>query len=224
MAGKPVMYEGAQGTMLDIDHGTYPYVTSSNGTIGGVCTGLGVPPKAIDGVLGVLKAYTTRVGDGPMPTELLDDTGERLRKAGNEFGAVTGRPRRCGWFDAVVARYAARVNGLDAIALTKLDVLDGFERIPVCVGYEHAGTILREFPGDLGTLSACAPVLDVLPGWSRPTAGIRRFEDLPEEAHRYIAHLEQVVGVPVGIVSTGSDRDDTIIRPATPVSAWFPAR
>jgi adenylosuccinate synthase len=224
MAGKQVMYEGAQGTMLDIDHGTYPYVTSSNGTIGGVCTGLGVPPKAIDGVLGVLKAYTTRVGDGPMPTELLDDTGERLRKAGNEFGAVTGRPRRCGWFDAVVARYAARVNGLDAIALTKLDVLDGFEQIPVCVGYEHAGTILREFPGDLGTLSACTPVLDALPGWSRPTAGIRRFEDLPEEAHRYIAHLEQVVGVPVGIVSTGSDRDDTIIRPATPVSAWFPAR
>jgi adenylosuccinate synthase len=223
-AGRQVMYEGAQGTMLDIDHGTYPYVTSSNGTVGGVCTGLGVPPRAIDGVLGVMKAYTTRVGDGPMPTELLDDTGERIRKAGNEFGAVTGRPRRCGWFDAVVARYAARVNGLDTIALTKLDVLDGFEQIPVCVGYAYDGATLREFPADLGVLSACTPVCDVLPGWSRPTAGIRRFEDLPAEAHRYIAHLEQVVGVPVGIVSTGPDRDDTIMRPATPVASWFTTR
>jgi adenylosuccinate synthase len=223
-AGRGVLYEGAQGTMLDIDHGTYPYVTSSNGTIGGVCTGLGVPPRAIDGVLGVLKAYTTRVGDGPLPTELTDAAGERLRAAGNEFGAVTGRPRRCGWFDAVVARFAARVNGLDAVALTKLDVLDGFERIPVCVGYRQGGATLREFPGDLGTLSSCEPVYDVLPGWSRPTAGVRRFEDLPGEAHRYIAHLEQAIGVPVGIVSTGSDRDDTIVRAATPVSAWLGAR
>jgi adenylosuccinate synthase len=222
--GKWVLYEGAQGTMLDIDHGTYPYVTSSNGTIGGVCTGLGVPPRAIDGVMGVCKAYTTRVGDGPMPTELTDQTGERLRQLGHEFGAVTGRPRRCGWFDAVVARYAARVNGLDAIALTKLDVLDGFKEIPVCVGYRAGSMVLREFPGDLGTLSACEPVFDILPGWSRPTAGIRRFEDLPEEAHRYVAHLEQAVGVPVGIVSTGADREDTILRPATPVAAWLSHR
>ena len=166
--GRGVLYEGAQGTMLDIDHGTYPYVTSSNGTIGGVCTGLGVPPKAIDGVLGVLKAYTTRVGDGPMPTELTDAVGERLRAAGNEFGAVTGRPRRCGWFDAVVARYAARVNGLDSIALTKLDVLDGFEEIPVCVAYRYGDTVVRDFPADLGILSECEPILDVLPGWTRP--------------------------------------------------------
>jgi adenylosuccinate synthase len=223
-AGQGVLYEGAQGTMLDIDHGTYPYVTSSNGTIGGVCTGLGVPPRSIDGVLGVMKAYITRVGDGPLPTELTGAVGERLRASGNEFGAVTGRPRRCGWFDAVVARHAARVNGLDAVALTKLDVLDGFTEIPVCVGYLHDGRILREFPSDLGSLSACEPVYDVLPGWSRPTAGIRRFEDLPEEAHRYVAHLEQVMGVPVGIVSTGPDRDDTIVRPASPVSAWLGVR
>ncbi len=223
-AGQWTMYEGAQGTMLDIDHGTYPYVTSSNGTVGGVCTGLGVPPSAVDGVLGVMKAYITRVGDGPLPTELTDATGERLRQLGNEFGAVTGRPRRCGWFDAVVARYAARVNGLDAIAMTKLDVLDGFDQIPVCVGYRVGDTVLTEFPGELGTLSACEPVFDVLPGWSRPTAGVRRFEDLPAEAHRYIAHVEQVVGVPVGIVSTGADREDTILRPASPVAAWFGAR
>jgi adenylosuccinate synthase len=222
--GKWTLYEGAQGTLLDIDHGTYPYVTSSNGTIGGVCTGLGVPPRAIDGVLGVCKAYTTRVGDGPMPTELTDDTGERLRRLGHEFGAVTGRPRRCGWFDAVVARFAARVNGLDAIALTKLDVLDGFTEVPVCVGYRNGGDVLREFPAELGTLSACEPVFDILPGWSRPTAGIQRFEDLPEEAHRYVAHLEQAVGVPIGIVSTGADREDTIVRPATPVAAWLSRR
>ena len=222
--GESVLFEGAQGILLDIDFGTYPYVTSSNGTIGGVCTGLGVPPRAIDGVLGVLKAYTTRVGDGPMPTELTDAVGERLRAAGNEFGAVTGRPRRCGWFDAVVARFAARVNGLDAVALTKLDVLDGFEEVPVCVGYRHGGVSIRDFPSDLGTLSSCEPVYDVLPGWSRPTAGVRRFEDLPAEAHRYIAHLEQVIGVPVGIVSTGPDREDTIVRPASPVSAWLGVR
>ncbi len=222
-AGRRVLYEGAQGTMLDIDHGTYPYVTSSNGTIGGVCTGLGVPPRAIDGVLGVMKAYITRVGDGPLPTELTDDTGERLRQLGSEFGAVTGRPRRCGWFDAVVARYAARVNGLDAIALTKLDVLDGFREIPVCVGYRLGDTLFTEFPSELGALSACEPVFDVLPGWSRPTAGVRRFEDLPGEALRYIAHVEQVVGVPVGIVSTGADREDTIVRPASPVAGWLAA-
>jgi adenylosuccinate synthase len=222
--GRGVLYEGAQGTMLDIDHGTYPYVTSSNGTIGGVCTGLGVPPRAIDGVLGVCKAYTTRVGDGPFPTELNDATGERLRAAGNEFGAVTGRPRRCGWFDAVVARYAARLNGLDAIALTKLDVLDGFAEIPVCVGYRCGGAVVRDFPGDLGALASCEPVFDVLPGWSRPTAGVRRFEDLPDEAHRYVAHLEQAVGVAMAIVSTGQDRDDTIIRPASPVAAWLGTR
>lgn len=219
--GQWVLYEGAQGTMLDIDHGTYPYVTSSNGTVGGVCTGLGVPPRAIDGVLGVMKAYTTRVGDGPFPTELLDDSGERLRQLGNEFGAVTGRPRRCGWFDAVVARYAARVNGLDAVALTKLDVLDGFREIPVCVAYRVRGEVVEEFPSELGTLSACEPVLDVLPGWTRPTAGVRAYEELPDEAQRYVAHLERVTGVPIGIVSTGADREDTIVRPGAPVAGWL---
>ena len=210
--------------MLDIDHGTYPYVTSSNGTVGGVCTGLGVPPRAIDGVIGVTKAYTTRVGDGPFPSELLDATGERLRAAGNEFGAVTGRPRRCGWFDAVVVRHSARINGLDALALTKLDVLDGFEQVPVCVGYRAGDRVIDEFPGELGLLASCTPVLEVLPGWTRPTAGVRRFADLPIEAQAYIARIEALVGVQAAIVSTGSDRDDTIVRADSVVGGWLGAR
>jgi adenylosuccinate synthase len=216
--GRSVLYEGAQGTMLDIDHGTYPYVTSSNGTIGGVCTGLGVGPRAIDGVLGVTKAYTTRVGDGPMPTELTDGTGERLRTAGNEFGAVTGRPRRCGWFDAVVARYAARVNGLDSLALTKLDVLDGFEEMRLCTGYRYRDQILKEFPAELGILGDCEPVYEGWPGWDRPTAGVRTFEELPENAREYVTRIEELVGVPVSIVSTGSDRNDTILRPDSTIA------
>jgi adenylosuccinate synthase len=223
-AGRSVLYEGAQGTLLDIDHGTYPYVTSSNATVGGVCTGLGVGPRAIDAVLGVAKAYTTRVGDGPMPTELTGADGELLRQRGNEFGAVTGRPRRCGWFDAVVVRYAARVNGLDALALTKLDVLDGMAEIQVCTAYRAAGEVLTEFPADLGTLSACTPVLERLPGWRAPTAGIRTFADLPPEARAYVARLEALTGVPVAIVSTGSDRHDTIVRPDGPVGAWLAGR
>ena len=210
--GQSVLFEGAQGTLLDIDHGTYPYVTSSNASIGGVCTGLGVPPKAIGGVLGVVKAYTTRVGGGPMPTELTGEMGNRLRDSGNEYGAVTGRPRRCGWYDAVVARYGVRINGLDALALTKLDVLDGLEQIDICTSYTCGGRTLTEFPSDLSQLSACTPVYESMPGWTAPTKGVRRYEDLPEAARRYIARLEEVSGVRAGIVSTGSERDDTIFR------------
>jgi adenylosuccinate synthase len=210
--GKPILFEGAQGTLLDIDHGTYPYVTSSNASIGGVCTGLGVGPRAIGGVLGVVKAYTTRVGEGPLPTELSGEMGNRLRESGNEYGAVTGRPRRCGWFDAVVARYGARINGLDALALTKLDVLDGLERIEICTAYTCGGRRLTEFPSDLSQLAACEPVYESMPGWKTPTAGVRTFADLPENARRYIARLEEVSGVGAAIVSTGSERDDTILR------------
>jgi adenylosuccinate synthase len=219
--GRSIMFEGAQGTLLDIDHGTYPYVTSSNATIGGVCTGLGVPPRAIDGVIGVAKAYTTRVGEGALPTELTGEMGNRLRESGQEFGAVTGRPRRCGWYDAVAVRYAVRVNGLDALALTKLDVLDGLTELQVCTAYRCKGAILTEMPGDHAQLSACEPVYDSLPGWSSPTAGARRFLDLPGEARAYIARLEEITGVPAAIVSTGSAREDTIIREDSVAAKWF---
>jgi adenylosuccinate synthase len=211
-AGQAILFEGAQGTLLDIDHGTYPYVTSSNATIGGVCTGLGVGPRAIGAVLGVVKAYTTRVGEGPLPTELTGDMGNRLRDSGNEYGAVTGRPRRCGWYDAVAVRYGVRINGLDALALTKLDVLDGLERIEICTAYRCGSRTLTEFPSDLSQLAACEPIYESVPGWETPTRGARRFSDLPENARRYIARLEQVSGVPAAIVSTGSDREDTILR------------
>jgi adenylosuccinate synthase len=219
--GRHVMFEGAQGTMLDIDHGTYPYVTSSNGTAGGVCTGLGVPPRAVHGVLGVAKTYTTRVGEGPLPTELHDEIGDRLRESGQEYGASTGRPRRCGWYDAVAVRYAARINGLDALALTKLDVLDGMEQIAICTGYRHGDMVLTDFPADLQLLERCEPVYETVPGWSAPTRGIRRFDHLPEAARAYIRRLEEVSDIPAAIVSTGSDRDDTIIRDDSVVSSWF---
>jgi adenylosuccinate synthase len=211
-AGQAILFEGAQGTLLDIDHGTYPYVTSSNATIGGVCTGLGVGPRAIGAVMGVVKAYTTRVGEGPLPTELTGEMGNRLRESGNEYGAVTGRPRRCGWYDAVAVRYGARVNGLDALALTKLDVLDGLERIDICTAYRWGSRTLTEFPSDIGQLAACEPMYESMPGWSSPTKGVRRFEDLPAAAQRYIAKLEEVSGVRAALVSTGSERDDTIFR------------
>jgi adenylosuccinate synthase len=211
-AGQSIMFEGAQGTLLDIDHGTYPYVTSSNASIGGICTGLGVPPRAIGRVLGVVKAYTTRVGEGPFPTELFGEMGNRLRESGSEYGAVTGRPRRCGWYDAVAVRYAARINGLDGLALTKLDVLDGLERIDICTSYTCGGRTLTEFPSDVGQLASCEPVYESMPGWSAPTAGVRRFDQLPAEARKYIARLEEVSGVRAAIVSTGSERDDTIVR------------
>ncbi len=211
-SGQPILFEGAQGTLLDIDHGTYPYVTSSNASIGGVCTGLGVPPKGIHGVLGVVKAYTTRVGEGPFPTELTGDMGNILRDSGNEYGSVTGRPRRCGWYDAVAARYGVRLNGIDALALTKLDVLDGVETLEICTAYSCGGRTLRDFPSDLSQLAASTPVYEAMPGWKTSTKGIRRFEELPLAARNYIARLEEVSGVRMAIVSTGSERDDTILR------------
>jgi adenylosuccinate synthase len=210
--GQSILFEGAQGTLLDIDHGTYPYVTSSNASIGGLCTGLGVPPKAISAVLGVAKAYTTRVGEGPLPTELSGEMGNRLRESGNEYGAVTGRPRRCGWYDAVAARYAARINGLDALALTKLDVLDGLSEVEICTAYRCGSRTLTEFPSDLAQLAACQPVYESMPGWTSPTKGARKWTDLPDAAQRYIARLEEVSGVQAAIISTGSERDDTIVR------------
>ncbi len=219
--GRRVLFEGAQGTMLDIDHGTYPFVTSSNASIGGVCTGLGVPPQAIGGVLGVAKAYATRVGEGPFVTELHDALGERLRETGHEYGASTGRPRRCGWYDAVAVRYAARVNGIGALALTKLDVLDGLERIQVAVAYRIDGREVHEFPATLPNDSSVEPVYESWPGWTAPTKGVTSYAALPAEAQRYIARLEEVSGVPVGLVSTGSDRDETIIRTDRPLAAWL---
>jgi adenylosuccinate synthase len=210
--GRAIMFEGAQGTLLDIDHGTYPFVTSSNASAGGVCTGLGVPPKAVGMVLGVVKAYTTRVGEGPLPTELLGEMGNRLRESGQEYGASTGRPRRCGWYDAVAVRFSARVSGIDALALTKLDVLDGLESISVCTGYRCNGRVLHDFPADLKVLSGCEPIYEELPGWTAPTRGARRFEDLPPAAQAYVRRLEEVTDVPAAIISTGSDREETIVR------------
>jgi len=211
-AGQSILFEGAQGTLLDIDHGTYPFVTSSNASVGGVCTGLGLPPRAIGRVLGVVKAYTTRVGEGPLPTELTGEMGDRLRESGNEYGAVTGRPRRCGWYDAVAVRYACRINGLDGLALTKLDVLDSLDRIEICTAYRLNGRTVTDFPSDVRQLVECEPVYESMPGWSAPTAGVRSFSQLPKAARRYIARLEEVSGVRAAIVSTGSERDDTILR------------
>jgi len=216
-----ILFEGAQATMLDIDHGTYPYVTSSNASIGGVCTGLGVSPRAIGGVLGVAKAYTTRVGEGPLPTELFGEMAERLRESGQEYGASTGRPRRCGWYDAVVVRYAARINGLDALALTKLDVLDGLDELKICTGYRIGGRTVSEFPADLAASDPREAIYETLPGWKEPTRGARDFDELPDAARRYVARLEQVSGVPAAIVSTGSDRDETIIRHGSIAEDWL---
>ena len=218
---KPVMFEGAQATLLDIDHGTYPFVTSSNASIGGVCTGLGVPPRAIGGVLGVAKAYTTRVGEGPLPTEISGDLADRLRESGQEYGASTGRPRRCGWFDAVVVRYSARINGLDAIALTKLDVLDGLAEVPICTGYRTSSGTLSEFPADLRLLASAEPIYERMPGWESPTKGLTRFEALPANAQKYIRKLEEITGVACAIVSTGSDRAETIVKNGSLVEAWL---
>jgi adenylosuccinate synthase len=220
--GKTVMFEGAQATLLDIDHGTYPFVTSSNASVGGVCTGLGVPPRAIGGVLGVAKAYTTRVGEGPLPTELSGALADRLRETGQEYGASTGRPRRCGWYDAVVVRYSARVNGLDAIALTKLDVLDGLPEVLICTGYKTTGTgTITDFPADLRLLSGAEPVYERMPGWSSPTKGVTEFDRLPAEAQRYVKRLEDVSGVDCAIISTGSDRRETIIKKGSTVEQWL---
>ena len=222
-AGRPVLFEGAQGTMLDVDHGTYPYVTSSNATIGGVCTGLGVGPRAIDGVLGIVKAYTTRVGEGPFPTELDERQAERFREWGREYGASTGRPRRCGWFDAVGVRYAVRVNGMTALAVTKLDVLDHVDELRICTGYRRGGEVLTAPPATIGELASCEPVYETLPGWSGRgrTAGVRDERDLPAAARAYLERLEALSGAPAAIISTGSDRADTIVRRDSPAARWL---
>jgi adenylosuccinate synthase len=210
--GKSLLFEGAQGALLDIDHGTYPFVTSSNSTAGGACTGTGVPPTRIDGAIGVLKAYTTRVGGGPFPSELSGDVAEFLRQRGNEFGTTTGRPRRCGWLDTVVARYAQLLNGVDAIALTKLDVLDDFDEIPVCTGYRVKGQLLRDLPPDQWGLENAEPVLRTMKGWKTSTVGILDEADLPEAARDYIDFIEQEIGAPVAMVSTGPRREETLIH------------
>jgi len=209
--GKWVLFEGAQGTLLDIDHGTYPFVTASNATAGGACTGTGVGPTRIDGVVGIAKAYTTRVGKGPFPTELLDPIGEGIRARGVEFGASTGRPRRCGWFDSVVVRYSSLVNNLDTLVITKLDVLDGFREIRICTGYRYKGRLLNSFPPDLQVLTECEPEYESMPGWDKPTAGICDVGDLPQRARDYLDRLSELVRTEISLVSTGPDRMQTII-------------
>lgn len=209
--GKKVLFEGAQGTLLDIDHGTYPYVTSSHPIAGGACTGTGIGPTMINRVLGVAKAYLTRVGEGPFPTELLGEEGDLLREKGGEYGTTTGRPRRCGWFDAVILRYAVRVNGLTHFALTKLDVLDGLPTIKICNGYRYKGQLLEEFPEDLTTLRECVPEYIEMPGWSEDTTRITRYEDLPVNAKAYIEKLGELIGADLAIVAVGPGRDQTIV-------------
>jgi adenylosuccinate synthase len=209
--GKNLLFEGAQGTFLDIDHGTYPYVTSSNTTAGGACTGSGVPPNRIDQVVGVMKAYTTRVGEGPLPTEDAE-LGELLHGMGREFGATTGRPRRCGWFDAVAVRQAVLINGVDFLAVTNLDGLDTVQTIKVCLAYRVGRRRYDNLPSDTAELAACEPVYAEFPGWCTPTSGARRWKDLPARARSYLKALEDLVGAPIGIVSVGPDRDQTIFR------------
>jgi adenylosuccinate synthase len=211
-AGKTVLFEGAQGSMLDIDHGTYPFVTSSSASAGGACTGTGVPPTRIHGVIGVSKAYITRVGGGPFPTEALDGAGERIRQWGKEYGAVTGRPRRCGWFDAPLLRYTAAINGFDSLVVTKLDVLDEFEQIPVCVGYRLGGREVAGMPATVEQIARVEPVYECVPGWSSSTFGLASYDELPEKAKAYLAFLESRTGVEVGCISTGPERNQTIVR------------
>jgi len=208
--GKRVLLEGAQGALLDVDHGTYPYVTSSNTTAGGAAVGAGIGPTAIDAVLGVVKAYATRVGNGPLPTEADPELEEKLRRIGDEFGATTGRPRRCGWFDAVVARYAVRVNGLTHLAVTKLDVLDTIEQIPIAVGYTLDGAPLDDVPAGTDTLGRAQPIYETLEGWCRPTSGARKLADLPPQARAYLDRIEDLVQTPIAYVSVGSRRDQII--------------
>ncbi len=219
--GYSILFEGAQATLLDLDHGTYPFVTSSSATAAGVAVGAGVPPSSLDGVVGIAKAYCTRVGTGPFPSEAEESEGNALRERGQEYGATTGRPRRCGWFDAVAARYAHRLSGFDTIGLTKLDVLDEAEEIPVCVGYRVGGETLTDFPSDLSVLDECEPVYERLPGWQSPTPGIREWNQLPEAARRYVERLSELVGAEVGLVSTGPDREQTIIRGNSALASWF---
>ncbi|KGK89382.1 adenylosuccinate synthetase [Desulfosporosinus sp. HMP52] len=211
-AGEKVLFEGAQGTLLDIDHGTYPFVTSSHPIAGGACIGAGVGPTRINRVIGVIKAYTTRVGEGPFPTELLDEVGEEMRKNGHEFGTTTGRARRCGWFDAVIARYAVRVSGISDFAVTKLDVLTGFEKLKICVGYSVDGQIIREFPQSQKIFKLCQPVYEEMPGWNEDITQVRHFEELPQAAQNYILRIEELSGVQATLVAVGPGREQTIVR------------
>ena len=208
---KNILFEGAQGTLLDLDHGTYPYVTSSNPIAGGACVGAGVGPTTIDRVIGVAKAYTTRVGEGPFPTELNDDVGQLLGDKGAEFGTTTGRRRRCGWFDAVIGRYAVRINGLDCLAVTKLDVLDELEEIKVCVAYEIDGETCNHFPTNASQFANCKPIYKTLPGWQQSTTECRSLSDLPQKALNYLKYMAEIMKVPIAIVSVGPGRDQTII-------------
>ena len=215
--GKTVLLEGGQATLLDVDHGTYPFVTSSSATAGGACTGSGIGPTRVDKVIAVIKAYTTRVGEGPFPTELLDEDGERLRAHGHEYGTTTGRPRRCGWYDAVIARYAARVNGVTDFVLTKLDVLTGWEKIPVCVAYEVDGVRYDEMPMTQTAFHHAKPVYEMFDGWTEDITGARRFEELPKNAQLYIRALEELSGAPFSSVGIGPDREQTLeLRPLLP--------
>ncbi|KUO52934.1 MAG: adenylosuccinate synthetase [Desulfitibacter sp. BRH_c19] len=209
--GKDILFEGAQGTLLDVDHGTYPFVTSSNPTSGGACIGSGIGPTKIKGVIGVVKAYTTRVGEGPFPTELNDTIGEQLLKAGQEFGTTTGRARRCGWFDAIILKYSVRINGISHLAITKLDVLDELDAIKICVGYKYNGELLKEFPQSLKKLADCEPVFETLPGWKQSISGLSDYKKLPPNAKRYIERIEELVKVKVSIVSTGPGREETMV-------------
>jgi adenylosuccinate synthase len=210
-AGKKVMFEGAQGTLLDVDHGTYPYVTSSNTTIGGVCSGAGIGPQHIHQIIGISKAYTTRVGSGPFPTELNGVEGETLKREGDEFGATTGRPRRCGWFDAVGVRHAVRINGITGIALTKLDVLTGFKKIPICTAYRCNGEIHQEFPSSSKMVAHAEPVLEEMNGWTEPISAVRKFSALPSNAQNYVRRLEKILATEVILVSVGPGREQTIM-------------
>lgn len=211
-SGKQVLFEGAQGTHLDIDHGTYPFVTSSNTVSGNACCGAGVGPKDISGVIGIVKAYTTRVGAGPFPSELFDDIGDQIQSKGAEFGATTGRKRRCGWLDTVLLRNAARLNGLTGMVITKLDVLGGLESIDICTAYDYKGQRIEAFPANLKILAECKPICETLPGWPEDISQIKSYEDLPPNAKRYLERIQELVGVPIPIVSVGPGREETIVR------------
>jgi len=219
--GKRILCEGAQGTMLDVDHGTYPYVTSSSASAGGACIGLGLPPTAIDAVLGVTKAYTTRVGSGPFATEVPGPAGDILRERGNEFGAVTGRPRRCGWLDLMVLRYSAGLNGLAALAVTKLDILDHLAEIPVCVAYSYKGTTLTEMPARAEELAGLEPVYKTLPGWQTSTCGLTDYDQLPPRACDYLKFVAEECELEIGLISTGPQRQETIVVPGSQLARWL---
>jgi adenylosuccinate synthase len=209
--GRHVMFEGAQGTHLDIDHGTYPFVTSSNTLAGNACCGSGLGPKQIDEVIGIVKAYTTRVGQGPFPSELFDSIGDRIQEKGAEFGATTGRKRRCGWLDTVILNNAVRLNGLTGLAITKLDVLDGLESVKICTGYEYQGELIKDFPASLDVLADCKPVYETLPGWAEDTSPLRKLEDFPANARGYLDRIRELAETDIHIVSVGPDRDQTIV-------------